>query len=291
VKQAGVATWSWWIVKNLTQNQLKCKNCGTLLKDRIDAIWNEDDQDVSSVSEAMELLNCGQARVAEKVDGQWIVNEYLQKAILLFFRQSQCDLMESELCNYFDKIPLKTCSWSKADFVAAGFRAIPGCFIRYGAYVAASVVVMPSIINVGSFIDENTMIDSNVLVGSCAQIGKNCHISDGVSIGGVLEPLRASPVIIEDNCFLGIRSAVAEGVIVEHGSVLAAGVMLTSSTKIVHRETGEISYGKIPAYSVVVPGVYMTNLGESVYLNCAVIAKQVDERTRSKTSINELLRS
>ncbi|MDR3155832.1 MAG: 2,3,4,5-tetrahydropyridine-2,6-dicarboxylate N-succinyltransferase [Holosporaceae bacterium] len=277
------------MARSLTQNREKNKIC-TLLEEEINALWNREHGDTSCVMEALKLLNLGQIRVAEKVQDKWVVHKYLQKAILLFFRQSQSQLMPGELCSYFDKIPLKTHGWSDADFATAGFRAVPGCFIRYGAYVAASAVIMPSIINIGSFIDENSMIDSNVLVGSCAQIGKNCHISDGVSIGGVLEPLCASPVIIEDNCFLGIKSAVAEGVLIERGSVLAAGTILTSSTKIIHRETGEISYGRIPAYSVVVPGTYPASSGGDIHLGCAIIVKRVNEQTRKKTSINALLR-
>jgi 2,3,4,5-tetrahydropyridine-2-carboxylate N-succinyltransferase len=270
-------------------NQEKDK-IGAALQKRIDSLWNGEHNDLSCVAEALELLNQGQVRVAEKIHGLWVVNEYLQKAILLFFQRSRSRLMAGELCNYFDKVALKTRNWGDSDFIAAGFRAVPGCFIRYGAYVAPSAVIMPSVINIGSFIDENTMIDSNALVGSCAQVGKNCHISDGVSIGGVLEPLRASPVIIEDDCFIGIRSALAEGVVVEKGAVLAAGVMLTSSTRIIQRDTGEVSYGRIPAYSVVVPGTYAANVGGNVQLSCAVIVKEVDEQTRKKTSINELLR-
>jgi len=259
-----------------------------MLKDKIEKIWNEEISDLSAVYETLERLDRGEFRIAEKQGKIWKVNDYLKKAILLYFKNADSQVMQGGVCSFFDKVPLKTRDWIKDDFEKSGFRSVPGSLIRYTAYVAKSVVLMPSFVNVGAYIDEGTMIDSNALVGSCAQIGKNCHISDGVTIGGVLEPLQANPVIIEDNCFIGVRSSVTEGVIVEEGAVLATGTMLTASTKIIDRETGEISYGKIPAYSVVVPGTYPSKNG--VYLACAVIVKKVTEQTRRKTSINELLR-
>jgi 2,3,4,5-tetrahydropyridine-2-carboxylate N-succinyltransferase len=242
---------------------------------------------LSRVHEALDKLDRGEARVAEKLGGSWVVNDYLKKAILLYFRHTKSQVISGNECNFFDKVPLKTRDWSESDFINAGFRAVPGSFVRYSAHVAKSVVLMPCFVNVGAYIDEGTMIDTNSLVGSCAQIGKRCHISDGVTIGGVLEPLQANPVIIEDNCFVGAKSAVLEGVIVGEGSVLAAGTTLSASTKIVDRETGEISFGQIPPYSVVVPGTYPSG---NVSLCCAVIVKRAGETTRSKTSVNELLR-
>ncbi|MDR3187359.1 MAG: 2,3,4,5-tetrahydropyridine-2,6-dicarboxylate N-succinyltransferase [Holosporaceae bacterium] len=257
------------------------------LESRIERLWNNQQEDVSCVSEAMENLNCGKLRVANKIDGQWKTNEYLKKAILLFFRHAKSKIMHGNECEFFDKVPLKTKNWSEADFIEAGFRAVPGSLVRYSAHIAKSVVLMPSFVNVGAYVDEGTMVDTNALVGSCAQIGKKCHVSDGVTIGGVLEPLQANPVIVEDGCFLGVRSCVTEGVIVGEGAVLGAGTILTSSTKILDRETGEISCGKIPPYSVVVPGTYISG---NVGLSCAVIVKHVDEGTRQKTSVNDILR-
>lgn len=259
-----------------------------MLKEKIEKIWSGELSDLSAMHEALKKLNKGELRIAEKQDGVWRVNDYLKKAILLYFKNSDSEIIEGGLCPFFDKVPLKTKAWTEDDFKRFGFRSVPGSLVRYTAYVAKSVVLMPSFVNVGAYVDEGTMIDSNVLVGSCAQIGKNCHISDGVTIGGVLEPLQANPVIIEDNCFIGVKSAVTEGVIVEEGAVLATGTMLSASTKIIDRETGEIFYGKIPAYSVVVPGTYPSKNG--VHLACAVIVKRVTEQTRRKTSINELLR-
>ncbi len=259
-----------------------------MLKEKIERIWNGKATDLSAMYEALEKLNKGELRITEKKDGIWKVNDYLKKAILLYFKNASSKITSGGICSFFDKVPLKTENWTESDFENSGFRAVPGSLVRYTAYIAKSVVLMPSFVNVGAYIDEGTMIDSNALVGSCAQIGKNCHISDGVTIGGVLEPLQASPVIIEDNCFIGVRSSVTEGVIVEEGAVLATGTMLSASTKIIDRETGEISYGRIPAYSVVVPGTYPSKNG--IHLACAVIVKKVTEQTRLKTSINELLR-
>ena len=259
-----------------------------MLKEKIEKIWNGKVSDLSAMYEALEKLDRGELRIAEKHEGIWKVNDYLKKAILLYFKNSSLEIMQGGICPFFDKIPLKTRNWMKQDFENSGFRSVPGSLVRYTAYIARSVVLMPSFVNVGAYVDEGTMIDSNALVGSCAQIGKNCHISDGVTIGGVLEPLQANPVIIEDNCFIGVKSSITEGIIVEEGAVLATGTMLTASTKIIDRETGEISYGKIPAYSVIVPGTYPSKNG--IHLACAVIVKRVMEQTRRKTSINELLR-
>ncbi|MDR2682200.1 MAG: 2,3,4,5-tetrahydropyridine-2,6-dicarboxylate N-succinyltransferase, partial [Holosporaceae bacterium] len=229
----------------------------------------------------------GALRVAQKIDGKWQVNDYLKKAILLFFKHSRSQIIFGGHSTYFDKISMKTDGWSEKNFVNAGFRLVPGAIVRYSAHVARSAVIMSSFVNVGAFIDEETLIDTNALVGSCAQIGRKCHISDAVTIGGVLEPLQASPVIIEDNCFVGVKCSLTEGVVVQEGAVLAAGTCITSSTKIIHRETGAVSYGSVPPYAVVVPGSYPSS---GLNIACAVIVKQVTEQTRRKTSLNELLR-
>ena len=257
------------------------------LKDKIEDLWNEKTNDISCVNEAMKKLNLGELRIVEKINGEFIVHDYLKKAILLFFKHKRANLILGNACSYYDKVHLKTKGWLEEDFSNAGFRLVPGAMVRYSAYISRSCVIMPSFINVGAFIDEDTLIDTNVLVGSCAQIGKGCHISDGVTIGGVLEPIQANPVIIEDNCFIGVKTSITEGVIIGEGSVLGAGTTLTASTKIVNKTTGEVTYGKIPPHSVVVPGVYPS---DNVNLSCAVIIKSVDEETRKKTSINDLLR-
>jgi len=249
-----------------------------------------------AVVEALDLLDTGKARVAEKIDGAWQVNQWLKKAVLLNFRLNDNKLIEGAPggSSYWDKVPTKFEGWGEAEFRQAGFRAVPGAVVRRPAFIAKSVVLMPSFVNVGAYVGEGTMIDTWVTVGSCAQIGKNVHISGGVGIGGVLEPLQAGPVIIEDNCFIGARSEVVEGVVVGEGSVISMGVFIGASTKIVDRATGEIHIGKVPPYSVVVsgslPGKPMPghNWGPSLY--CAVIVKTVDAQTRSKTGINELLR-
>jgi 2,3,4,5-tetrahydropyridine-2-carboxylate N-succinyltransferase len=247
-------------------------------------LWaGKSEDDVSCVIEAMHKLNVGELKTVEKINGEWKLNDYLKKAILLYFRYAKSRI----IADGFDKIPLKTQNWKESDFISAGFRAVPGSVIRYSAYIARSVIVMPSFVNVGAFIDEETMIDTHALVGSCARVGKKCHISDGVTLGGVLEPLQAMPVIIEDNCFIGAKSAVLEGVLVEEGAVLAAGTILSASTRIIDRKTGEVFYGRVPSRSVVVPGTYIS---DNVGICCAVIVKRVDEQTRAKTSINELLR-
>ncbi len=234
--------------------------------------------------------NSGKARVAEPGAAGWTVHQWLKQAVLLSFRLNPNVTMEG----VFDKVPLKFEGWDQDRFTAAGFRAVPGAVVRRSAYIAPGVVLMPSFVNVGAYVAEGTMIDTWSTVGSCAQIGKNCHISGGVGIGGVLEPLQANPVVIEDNCFIGARSEVAEGVIVETGAVLSMGVFLGASTKIIDRESGEVFIGRVPAYSVVVPGTLpgkpLTDGTPGPNLACAVIVKRVDAQTRSKTSINELLR-
>lgn len=241
------------------------------------------------VLEAIELLDTGQARLAEKDSGTWTINEWLKKAVLLYFRIADNSLIESTFTNYFDKIPSKFADYNSRSFRERGFRVVPPAVVRHGAYIAPGVVLMPSYVNIGAYVDEGTMVDTWATVGSCAQIGKNVHLSGGAGIGGVLEPLQATPTIIEDSCFIGARSEIVEGVIVGAGSVISMGVYIGQSTKILNRTTGEIIYGQVPAGSVVVPGSLPAKDGShSVY--CAVIVKQVDEKTRSKIGINELLR-
>jgi 2,3,4,5-tetrahydropyridine-2,6-dicarboxylate N-succinyltransferase len=248
-----------------------------------------------SVEAALDALDSGAARVAEPTPGGWHVNQWLKKAVLLSFRLTDSAPMEGPGgAPVFDKVPLKFAGWGANRFRDAGFRAVPGAVVRRSAYIAPGAVLMPSFVNVGAYVGRNTMVDTWATVGSCAQIGANCHLSGGVGIGGVLEPLQANPVIIEDDCFVGARSEVAEGVVVERGSVLSMGVFIGASTKVVDRATGEIHVGRVPAYSVVVPGSLPGRAlpdgspGPSLY--CAVIVKTVDEQTRAKTSINELLR-
>ncbi|MGB9366540.1 MAG: 2,3,4,5-tetrahydropyridine-2,6-dicarboxylate N-succinyltransferase [Xanthobacteraceae bacterium] len=249
-----------------------------------------------AVDEALDLLDSGNARVAEKQNGKWQVNQWLKKAVLLSFRLNDMGLIAGAAggANWWDKVPSKFEGWGENRFRAAGFRAVPGSVVRRSAYIAPNVVLMPSFVNLGAYVGEGTMVDTWATVGSCAQIGKHVHLSGGVGIGGVLEPLQAEPVIIEDNCFVGARSEVVEGVIVREGSVLSMGVFIGASTKIVDRETGEVFVGEVPAYSVVVPGSMpgkpMKNGQPGPNLYCAVIVKRVDEQTRAKTSINELLR-
>ena len=245
-----------------------------------------------AVNEALAMLDAGTARVAQKGDdGEWVVNQWLKKAVLLSFRLNPNEIMTDGVNGgvWWDKVPSKFQGWTAEDFQKAGLRAVPPAAVRRGAYIAPGVVLMPSYTNIGAYVGEGTMIDTWASVGSCAQVGKNCHISAGTGIGGVLEPLQANPTIIEDNCFIGARSEVVEGVIVGEGSVIAMGVFITQSTKIVNRQTREISYGRIPPYSVVVPGTLPDPKG-GPSLACAVIVKTVDEGTRAKTSINELLR-
>lgn len=250
-----------------------------------------------AVDEALGLLDNGELRVAEKGENGWTVNQWLKKAVLLSFRLNDMETIAGgpgNGTNWWDKVPSKFEGWGAQEFSAAGFRAVPGAIVRRSAYIAPGAVLMPSFVNLGARVDSGTMVDTWATVGSCAQIGKNVHISGGAGIGGVLEPLQAGPVIIEDNCFIGARSEVAEGVLVETGAVLSMGVFITSTTKVVNRETGEIHIGHVPPYSVVVPGALpgkpLPDGTPGPSLSCAVIVKTVDERTRSKTSVNELLR-
>ena len=244
-----------------------------------------------NVERAIAMLDAGVARVAEPVEGEWRVNQWLKKAVLLSFRLNSMKMISGGPggTHWWDKVPSKFAGWSDRQFAQGGFRAVPGAIVRRGAYIASGAVLMPSFVNIGAYVGEGAMIDTWATVGSCAQIGTNVHISGGAGIGGVLEPLQAGPVIIEDDCFIGARSEVADGVIGERGSVLSMGVFLGASTKIVDRASGEVHYGRVPAYSVVVPGSLPGKDG-GPSLACAVIVKRVDERTRSKTSINELLR-
>lgn len=270
----------------------------------INAAWDDKDNisfettgDIrDAVDRALGLLDAGTARVASKESGNWVVHQWLKKAVLLSFRLNDMVMMSGgvDSTSWWDKVPSKFQDWDAEEFKQAGFRAVPNCIVRKSAYIAPNVILMPSFVNLGAYVDEGTMVDTWASVGSCAQIGKNCHISGGAGIGGVLEPLQADPVIIEDNCFIGARSEVVEGVIVEEGSVLSMGVYLGASTKIINRETGEIHKMRVPAGSVVVPGAMPGKpfadgtAGPSLY--CAVIVKQVDAQTRAKTSVNELLR-
>ncbi|OAN55306.1 2,3,4,5-tetrahydropyridine-2,6-dicarboxylate N-succinyltransferase [Paramagnetospirillum marisnigri] len=268
----------------------------------IDAAWEARDginlqtkgEIRDAVEAALDALDGGKLRVAAKVEGKWVVNQWLKKAVLLSFRLNDNKVMGDGPGTWFDKVPTKFEGWDDARFRAAGFRAVPGAVVRRSAHIAPGVVLMPSFVNLGAFVDSGTMVDTWATVGSCAQIGKNVHISGGAGIGGVLEPLQAGPVIIEDNCFIGARAEVAEGVLVETGAVLSMGVYIGASTKIVDRETGEVFMGRVPAYSVVVsgtmPGKALPDGSPGPGLYCAVIVKKVDERTRSKVSINELLR-
>lgn len=250
---------------------------------------NVDTHILEAVIEVIDQLDKGKLRVAEKVNGEWVVNEWAKKAVLLSFRIEDNRFMKGGFTNYFDKVEPKYSDYNSREFRESGVRIVPPAAARKGAYIAPNVVLMPSYVNIGAFVDSGTMVDTWATVGSCAQIGKNVHLSGGVGIGGVLEPLQAAPTIIEDNCFIGARSEVVEGVIVEEGSVISMGVYIGQSTKIYHRETGEISFGRIPAGSVVVPGNLPSQDGKySLY--CAVIVKQVDEKTRGKVGINELLR-
>ena len=250
-----------------------------------------------AVNEALHALDSGKARVAEKFQGTWEVHQWLKMAVLLSFRLNDMALIAGgpgENTNWWDKVPSKFEGWGEAEFRKGAFRAVPGAVVRRSAYIAPNVVLMPSFVNLGAYVDEGTMVDTWVTVGSCAQIGKNCHLSGGVGIGGVLEPLQANPVIIEDNCFIGARSEVVEGVIVGEGAVLSMGVFISASTKIIDRQTGEVHIGKVPPYSVVVPGSLPgkpnPDGSPAPSLYCAVIVKTVDAQTRAKTAINELLR-
>ncbi len=273
------------------------------LRSRIDSLWEGREMlsaattgdDRAAVDEALDALDNGTLRVAEKGPDGWVVHEWLKKAVLLSFRLNDSAAMPGAGgSSVWDKVPMKTEGWGANQFAAAGFRAVPGAVVRRSAYIAPGVILMPSFVNVGAYVDRGTMVDTWATVGSCAQVGKNCHLSGGVGLGGVLEPLQANPTIIEDDCFIGARSEVVEGVVVERGSVLAMGVFISGSTKIIDRATGEIFIGRVPAYSVVVPGTLpgrpLPDGSPGPSLACAVIVKRVDEKTRAKTSINELLR-
>jgi 2,3,4,5-tetrahydropyridine-2-carboxylate N-succinyltransferase len=269
------------------------------LRSTIERAWGERDavgpetkgEVRQAVDAALAALDSGEARIAEKENGGWVVHQWLKKAVLLSFRLNPMEAIGGGPggAHWWDKVPSKFAGWGEKDFGDAAFRAVPGAIVRRGAYIAPGAVLMPSFVNIGARVGEGTMVDTWATVGSCAQIGSNVHISGGAGIGGVLEPLQAGPVIIEDDCFIGARSEVAEGVIVERGSVLSMGVFLGASTKIVDRASGEVHFGRVPEYSVVVPGALPGKDG-GPSLACAVIVKRVDERTRSKTSINELLR-
>tara|TARA_B100001179_G_scaffold227721_1_gene210701 strand:+ start:150 stop:977 length:828 start_codon:yes stop_codon:yes gene_type:complete len=265
----------------------------------IDEAWNNrsnvhsksDKKLLNTISKTIDLLDSGKIRVAEKRSKEWTVNQWIKKAILLSFRVNKMKTSKGPYGTWFDKIEGKTKKWNEKQFIKAGFRSVPNGVVRKGAFIAKNVVLMPSFVNVGAYIDEGTMIDTWASVGSCAQVGKNCHISGGAGIGGVLEPMQSNPTIVEDDCFVGARAEIAEGVIVEKGSVLSMGVYIGASTRIFDRATGEIYYGKVPAYSVVVPGAMPSkNNPDGPSLYCVVIVKKVDEKTRSKTSINDLLR-
>ena len=252
---------------------------------------NSDKKLLNTISETIELLDSGKIRVAEKKDNQWRVNQWIKKAILLSFRVNKMKASKGPYSTWYDKIDGKTQGWDEKKMIEAGFRYVPNGVIRKGSFIAKNVVLMPSFLNVGAYVDEGSMIDTWASVGSCAQVGKNCHISGGAGIGGVLEPMQANPTVIEDNCFVGARAEIAEGVIVGKGSVLSMGVYIGASTRIIDRATSEVHYGKVPDYSVVVPGAMPSKSnpdGPSLY--CVIIVKKVDEKTRSKTSINDLLR-
>ncbi len=279
------------------------------LQNTIENFWDEKESINSgnknltkTINVVLDQLDRGILRVCEKSNGEWVTHEWIKKAILLSFKVNDNSIFSSGISNsrrgqytWFDKVNLKTSGWVEDEWTKRSFRSVPGAIVRFSSHIAENVVLMPCFVNLGAYVDSGTMIDTWATVGSCAQIGKNVHISGGAGIGGVLEPLQANPVIIEDNCFIGARSEIAEGVIVETGSVISMGVYIGASTKIIDRETGEIFFGRVPAYSVVVPGTISTNKPENfsqdLNLYCAVIVKKVDEKTRSKTSINELLRS
>ena len=259
------------------------------VKEKINA--NSDKSIIEAIKETIELTDQGKIRVAEKKDGAWVVNQWIKKAILLSFKINKMEILRGPYTTWYDKVPGKSVNWKEDDWKKAGYRHVPNGVVRKGSFIAKNAVLMPCFVNLGAYVDEGTMIDTWASVGSCAQVGKNCHISGGAGIGGVLEPLQAGPVIIEDNCFVGARSEIAEGVLVEEGAVISMGVYIGASTKIIDRASGEITYGKVPAYSVVVPGNLPNKSnpdGPSLY--CAVIVKKVDSKTRSKTSINDLLR-
>ncbi len=252
--------------------------------------YNASPELLAAIDEIQSCLDNGQYRVAEKINNEWVVHQWIKKAVLLSFKLTPNQIIENGFCQFYDKVPLKYQGYTEEEFKQAGVRIVPQAIVRRGAYVAPNTILMPSYVNIGAYIDEGVMVDTWATVGSCAQIGKNVHLSGGVGIGGVLEPLQANPTIIEDNCFIGARSEVVEGVIIERNSVISMGVYLGQSTKIYNRLTGTISYGRIPEGSVVVSGTLPSDDG-SHSLYCAVIVKQVDEKTRAKVSINELLRA
>ena len=267
-------------------------------KEIIESAWENigqlspSDKDViEAVNLAILKLDNGELRIAEKKDSnEWHVNQWLKKAVLISFRINENSILRGPYTSWYDKVRGKSVDWDEAKWKEAGYRHVPNGTVRQGSFIGRGVVLMPCFVNIGAYVDEGTMVDTWATVGSCAQIGKNCHLSGGVGIGGVLEPLQANPVIIEDNCFVGARAEVAEGVIVREGSVLSMGVYLGASTKIVNRATGEISFGEVPPYSVVVPGTLPNEDPKKPSLYCVVIVKTVDENTRKKTSINDLLR-
>jgi 2,3,4,5-tetrahydropyridine-2-carboxylate N-succinyltransferase len=251
---------------------------------------NTDPEVRNAVQKTLNQVDSGQLRVAEKQGGNWVTHEWIKKAVLLSFRMNENEILDAGITKYYDKVPTKFSQMSDEQIKKQGARIVPGAMVRHGAHIAPDAILMPSYVNIGAYVDSGTMVDTWVTVGSCAQIGKNVHLSGGVGIGGVLEPLQATPTIIEDNCFIGARSEIVEGVIVEEGAVISMGVYIGQSTKIFNRETGEVSYGRIPAGSVVVSGNLPSKDG-TYSLYCAVIVKQVDEKTRSKVGINELLRT
>ena len=260
-------------------------NAIQVIDDLFDKKSDCEEESLKLVNKLISSLDNGEIATVDNNDGTWTVNETVKKAILLYMRTSKCERLDGG----WDKVPLKTTDWTDDDFKKHNFRLVPGAIVRYGAYIAPGVVLMPCFVNIGAYIDEKTMIDTHSTVGSCARIGKRCHISDGVTIGGVLEPIQGRPVIVEDDCFIGAGSRITEGVLVQKGSVIAAGTILTNSTPIIDRASGyELPKGVIPAYSVVVPGT--REAGNGLHLPCAIIVKKVDGNTRSKTSINELLR-
>lgn len=260
------------------------------LEDKINLIWeNKSNEGIAVVEQVIGMLDAGTLRVAEKIEGEWTTKQWLKKAILLYFSLKSNNLLNDGVSRYYDKIDLKFSDFRSKDFESSKVRVVPPAVARFGSYVGERTVLMPSYVNIGAYVGTGSMIDTWATVGSCAQIGDNVHISGGVGIGGVLEPIQANPTIIEDNCFIGARSEIVEGVIVEEGSIISMGVFLGQSTKIYDRETGKISYGRVPAGSVVVPGNLPSSDG-SHSLYCAVIAKKVDAKSREKTSINDLLR-
>ena len=264
----------------------------------INAAWDNrentnsssDQSILDAIKETIKMVDKGKIRVAEKNGDNYVIHQWIKKAILLSFKTNEMQTLTGPYATWWDKVRGKTAGWGREEHKNAGFRMVPNGVVRHGSYIAKNVVLMPSFVNVGAYVDEGTMIDTWVSIGSCAQIGKNCHISGGAGIGGVLEPMQANPTIIEDNCFIGARSEIVEGVIVGEGSVLSMGVFIGQSTKIVDRESGKVIFGKIPPYSVIVPGSLPSKDAKGPSLYCAVIIKKVDEKTRSKTSLNDLLR-